>query len=139
MNLIGRSCRLVWLGLILVCVCATGCKSSDGFGYVSGKVTLDGKPLEDAQVVFISQSGGSTSYGRTDKNGEFSMIFSRSVKGAFLGENLVRITTADVVMDEKGNEIKKPELVPEKYNATSEEIRNVESGSNYFEFKLTSG
>ena len=44
----------------------SGCGGNPNLFHVSGKVTLDGKPVEKAFVTFIPMGGGSTSYGKTD-------------------------------------------------------------------------
>lgn len=42
---------------------------------VNGKVTLDGKPLASATVVFTSESGGITASGFTDDEGHFELKY----------------------------------------------------------------
>ena len=117
---------------------APGCNQRDDLGQVSGRVTLDGEPLPGAAVEFSPLGPGSTSYGMTD-DGNYSMTFSRHVKGASLGESVVRITTRDVY-GEEGREKWKPEKVPPQYNRKSELKVTVEPGRNRFDFDLeTSG
>ena len=103
---------------------------------VTGTVTLDGVPLEDAFVEYTPQEpGGSVSYGRTDANGKYEMMFSLSEKGAVPGDNVVRITTADV-----GDEgVAGPkERVPKRYNEESELQADVVAGkANEINFDLT--
>lgn len=122
------------VGVLTLCGCGG---ARDDLGSVSGTVTLDGAPLENAQIEFIPREGGSTAYGRTDADGEYEMMFTRDTRGASLGENEVRITTADVTMKD-GNEVAIPERVPAKYNRNSELKQTVESGSNTFDFSLVS-
>lgn len=77
----------VSLGVGLVC-CLMGCSGSSGPVLpktvpVSGIVTLDGKPLSNAMVVFIptGSTGGIGSSGYTDKEGKFELqTASGSVK-----------------------------------------------------------
>ncbi len=118
------------LGLMLA-----GCGGKDGLGRVTGKVTLDGKPLANASIEFVPVDGkGLTSYGRTDTNGEYYMMATRSAKGAAVGKNSVRITTYEVL----DLQTTLPELVPTKYNTATELEREVKSGSNSIDFELSS-
>ncbi len=120
--------------LCISTLCLTGCSSD--FVTVTGTVTLDGEPLENAFVEFTPQvDGGSMAYGRTDSQGKYDMMFSMSQKGAMPGENIVRITTADVGDEGAANS---REQVPRKYNVESVLRVNVEAGTaNAFDFPLT--
>ena len=66
------------------------------------------------------------------------MMFSREVQGAYLGENQVKITTSDVLVEDTGRQVTLPEIVPARYNAQTELVRDVEPGPNRFDFELTS-
>ena len=123
-------------GMALSCLMFTaGCGSNNDLATVTGKVTLDGKPLEGAQVVFAPTGGGTTSYGRTDANGEYQMMFTDSERGAWLGENVVRISTEDVGT---GDSPAKKEVVPGVYNSRSTLKVTVEKKPNVFDFDLKS-
>ncbi|MGE0755703.1 MAG: carboxypeptidase regulatory-like domain-containing protein [Pirellulaceae bacterium] len=112
---------------------AVGCGGNANLGAVRGKVTLDGQPLERAFVVFAPTSGGTTSYGRTDGQGNYEMMFSDTEAGAWLGENVVRISTADVgTGDTPGSK----ERVPLVYNRDSTLKVTVASTANEFNFDL---
>ena len=112
-----------------------GCGGNSELASVTGKVTLDDKPLADAFVVFAPTSAGTTSYGRTNAAGEYVMMFSDSEKGAWLGENVVRISTGDVGMGSSGA---KKETVPAVYNSSSTLRKTVEKKTNRFDFELKS-
>src|SRR5262245_39370809 len=62
-------------------------------GRVSGKVTLGGQPLADAAVTFSPTAAGSPSTGRTNASGEYTLLYTRGVKGAEAGEHTVTIST----------------------------------------------
>jgi hypothetical protein len=121
---------------ICLLVFSGGC-GSDGLVTVTGTVTLDEEPLEDAFIEFTPQvQGGSMSYGRTDASGHYEMMFSLNKMGAMPGENIVRITTADVGDEGAGNT---RERVPARYNQNSElRVEVVDGKSNSFDFELTS-
>ncbi len=115
-------------------LCCIGCGSPDGLGQVTGVVKLDGQPLNEASVEFTPVDGkGLTSYGRTDKNGHYYMMASRSDKGAAVGRNKVKISTYEVI----DNSHSVAEKVPTKYNSASELEVDVKSQSNTFDFDLS--
>ena len=115
-----------------------GCGGRSDLGQVTGKVTLDGEAVENAIIEFSPVAEGSLATGRTDANGEYSLMFSRDVAGASLGENVVRISTHDVDYVEGKGEISIPERIPAKYNRNSELKVTVEPGTNRHDFDLES-
>ena len=122
----------VMFALCLPMVVCVGCGSGN-MGSVTGTVTADGKPLAGAVVTFSPQPEGRPSSGRTDDNGKYELIYSRSEKGAVIGEHIVRITTAD-----EGGDYGKPipETLPAKYNVRSELKEQVAAGKNVIDFQL---
>ena len=126
------------LSSIMCLALLTGCGGDSNIGNVSGKITLNGKPLEGAFVTFTptrSEGTGKTSFGKTASDGTYSMVLSESQEGVYIGENLVRIKTGDVTPDE-GRVIE--ETVPNIYNSRSNLLKEVKSGSNTFDFELES-
>lgn len=97
-------------------------------GQVTGIVTLDGKPLPNASVSFI-QSGVRPSVGETDNEGRYELIYLRDIKGAAVGEHLVKVK----LFGQGKNRL------PRKYNSESELTREVKPGSNEFNLDLKSG
>jgi hypothetical protein len=89
MELIGSECSmfrvcLISCGLALI-LCMSGCDSSGGGPptvRVAGTVILDGQPLENVDVHFISENHAG--YGKTDADGKFKLV-----TGAVVGENKV--------------------------------------------------
>lgn len=135
------------LGLFLT-VIVSGCgkpSMKDGFAEVWGTVTLDGKPLENAQVVFITAQG--ESFGRTDANGYYELQHTRTLKGAAIGPTTVKISTKPTFPDEDTTGLEydpdtesyvKPERVPAKYNTETElKVEVTEDGGPY-DFELRS-
>lgn len=123
----------------LVAICSlmvlTGCGGNADLASARGKITLDGQPLPNALVVFAPVAGGTTSYGRTNAQGEYEMMFSDRERGAWLGENSVRITTGDVgTGDTPGTK----ERVPVIYNSETTLKAVVEKKANVFNFELES-
>ncbi|HCS53380.1 carboxypeptidase-like regulatory domain-containing protein [Rubinisphaera sp.] len=136
--------NIQFLSVALFCFMLTGCGGSSGppLGNVSGTVTLDGKPLEDATVTFYPGEGRSA-IGTTDASGNYTLQFNQDRAGAPIGENIVSITTKrEPYHDESntGNDIEgRKEVVPLRYHAKSELKADVKSGSNTFNFDLESG
>jgi hypothetical protein len=130
--------ELLVLSLLLavaITVASPGCGSKSDLASVRGKVTLDGQPLADAFVVFAPTSQGTSSRGKTDSAGNYEMMFTDREKGAWIGENLVRINTGDVGRDGGGGA---KERVPAVYNQSTTLKADVKPRSNTFNFELKS-
>ena len=125
--------NLFLLAAAAVCLC--GCGARNDLAAVQGKVTLDGQPLPDAFVVFAPTTHGTTSYGRTDAGGNYEMMFTDNEKGAWIGENLVRISTGDLG---RGGGPGPKERVPIVYNEATTLKADVKRGNNAFNFDLKS-
>lgn len=116
-----------------------GCGKSD-IAAVEGTITMDGKPLSGASVVF-QPPGGRPSGARTNEEGKYVLNYSGGRKGAIPGLNRVKISTqADPYEDEAGNPVKAtPETIPMKYNTRTElEFTVVEGERNVANFDLKS-
>lgn len=86
---------------------------------VSGTVTLDGRPVEDAAVMFSPIDGGPVASGTTDSQGEFRLTCLNR-PGAVVGKHRVAVSKQKVTgIDEDGNlepgGIQTEWLVPERY------------------------
>ena len=126
----------VWRKVAVVLLMAiAGCAKNENLSEVTGLVTLDGKPLVDAMIVFSPTVAGTTSYGRTDSEGKYRMQFRDDEYGAWVGENVVRITTFDLGT---GDHSGKKEQVPSIYNSKSATKVTVAAGTNTHNFELKS-
>ena len=90
--------RSRWLiGVVLMA--AWGCGGTQKIANVSGKVTLDGKPLANATVTFQpfppegSIEAGEASIGKTNEKGEFTLTTLSGSKGAKVGKHHVLISS----------------------------------------------
>ena len=104
-------------------------------------MTLDSVPLEGATVRFYPTTGRASS-GKTDKNGHYELRYTRSQKGAVIGEHKVTISIeveADVYGQQDAPKVR-DESIPKKYldRKKTELTKTVESGSNEFNFDLES-
>lgn len=76
---------------------ASGCGPTPPTVPVSGKVTLDGKPLPKAHVHFEPVNDDTPSEGETDANGRYKLILEgrHGFEGALLGKHKVVIYTRE--------------------------------------------
>ena len=113
----------------------------------SGQITLDGQPLPYAQVFFEDVKLGMISFGLTDQNGRYQLMFNTAKPGIEPGEKKVQIWTArggiefrDQIPPENLGRGK--ERVPARYNRKTELVRTVlsskEKRSQTFDFELDS-
>lgn len=130
----------VILGIIIL----PGCGKSGGVQYVpvSGVVTVDGAPLENATILFIPQRTGEStevgqsSSGRTDEQGRYVLMTASQVRGAAVGHHRVSISTE--VSDPSTGEVQVPESLPAKFHKnTTLEIKVPEGGLDSANFNLT--
>jgi len=105
---------------------------------VTGRVTLDGRPLEAALVTYISDDDRREFFlARTDAEGRYRLQPDGSRAGALAGRYIVRVTT----LQEPDTRSDPPvpgiaERVPRRYNLKSELRAEVEPGVNERSFDL---
>ena len=116
---------LVFLGALV------GCSSSDRppLGRVTGKVTIDGAPIEGLIVNFRPDEGR-TATCETDAQGKYDLIYTYQVNGAKVGPCTVSFVWPTGAEGKKG--------IPAKYSDKSEIKFEVKSGSNTFDYDIKS-
>lgn len=129
--------------LMAILVISLGCGSrGPEIASVSGRVTMDGKPLANATIVF-SPENGRPAGARTDADGNYVLNFTEGRQGAIPGPNTIQITTVrDAEKDENGKTVVpgSKETVPMEYNAASKLTFTVEPRKkNIANFDLKSG
>jgi hypothetical protein len=132
--------RIVCLiGLSAVSLAASGCSSDSGKGTVSGIVTLDGQPLKSGLIRFVPVDGRTPTADTTITDGEFSAEVP-------IGEKRVSISAPKVVGKRPAYQTPNApmidiveELLPARYNVTSELTINVTGGRQDAPFELKSG
>jgi hypothetical protein len=106
-----------------------GC--GDNIAQVTGRVTLDNKPLPNATVLFMPTQAnkGAGSQGKTNENGEFTLrLMTKDLPGAVPGKHKVSIAVADDgKIPDSSNPAQVTELVPAEYNVDSTLIFEVPS------------
>jgi len=109
-----------------------GCtKTGPELAPVTGRVTLDGKPLENADIVFQPDGSKPPSSARTNADGRYELAYKRGVVGGMIGSNSVRITVSSEL-------VANPPTIPARYNTESELKKEVKAGHNEINFDLTS-
>jgi len=97
---------------------------------VTGRITLDGKALEKADISFQPEDAKPPSSGRTDAEGRYVLAYKRGVMGGHVGSNAVQITISpDVVPN--------PPNIPARYNSESKLTKEIKPDQNEFNFDLT--
>lgn len=131
-----RIMLILLLGLLPI-GCGESSEDKPILAEVSGIVTLDGKPLLKASVVFLPIAEGQVSGGVTDENGKYSLMYEQSLSGAVLGKHQVEIRTGGETLDSDGNMISEiEEILPNKYHTNSTLSADVNKGPNTIDFAL---
>lgn len=119
---------------LMIAVIPGGCGSDLDLGSVTGTVTLDGKPVPDAYVVFTPKGAGRPSQTKSNEQGRFTLRFNASNAGALVGDHSVTVSTGDITNDGKNI----PEIIPAKYNRKGSIDVTVVSGTNEINLELVS-
>ena len=128
--------RLSLLGVIGLC----GCGGSDHpeVGHVTGVVTVDGKPLNNAIVNFTPQTAGRASTGLTDEEGRYELLYTADVSGAVIGAHNVTlelIQEDDAESDaEEGSDGAATGLPPQATDGSI--VKEVAAGNNTLDIEL---
>jgi hypothetical protein len=130
----------LFLGVVLAAL-ALGC-GDGGRLAVSGRVTLDGQPLEDGAITFIPVEGNrGPAAGGAIQDGEFQID---AKDGPVLGKNRIEIRgsrhTGRLIPDPRMPQSKIEETIPipQRYNEKSEIVRDLVPGSSDLLFELNS-
>ena len=128
--------------LPLACALAAGCGSSKT-APVSGRLTLNGKPLARASITFApigskdKQEPGPSSAGITDADGRYTLkLIGQEGSGAMIGKHKVMIALQEAVDTSDDNPVKLKQL-PLKYNGqTTLEFDVPAGGTDAADFDL---
>lgn len=121
-----------------------GCGAKDGYAElglveVTGTVTLDGKPLPQAKVVFETEDKRLAT-GMTDAAGHYALMYDSETRGCLPGPKTVRITTGTADVEgggaAEGSNVGK-QMLPARFNSKSELTADVSTANKTIDFKLT--
>ncbi|MCG8583430.1 MAG: DUF4198 domain-containing protein [Pirellulales bacterium] len=140
------ACRGLWvlIAALHALVAITGCGSGVDTAPVSGRVTLNGKPLSGAYITCepISATADAQSigsYAETDAEGRFTLrLVNTDQPGAMIGPHIVRITTARAVHPEREDSPISQELATAQYRQ-GVEFTVPEDGTDAATFAMRSG
>ena len=136
-----------WLLVGVALALASGC-GGQRFAPVAGRITLNGKPLANAQIVFnmIPREGSIESapsaVGTTNQNGEYTLRVSQTQTGAPVGKHRVAISAMSTQANPDSDAPVAPgaaprNIVPSRYNDKTELICEVSaSGNDHADFEL---
>ncbi len=121
----------------------TGCGSGVDFpplGQVTGKLTVDGEPIEGATIEFVPEEGGRPSMATTDDQGNYTLRWSPDAEGATIGTHTVVVRTERAPFSPEGDEgtpvEERLELLPPEYNDASTLKKEVAAGSQVIDLDL---
>ncbi len=132
-KLLGVSLWAAWFLLV-------GCGESNSvpLGQVQGTITVDGQPLDGAEITF-EPANGRPSVGMTDDAGHYFLEYTMEKRGAVLGSHVVRIRGARNASGGEGDGPQvaaRKENLPAKYHTASELTAEVNKGKNVIDFDL---
>lgn len=142
-----RSSRPTCCCSLLIFVIALGCgggpQDVPELGTVSGTVTLDGKPVANANVRF-QPVDGRASEALTDEQGNYSLRYTADSLGAKVGEHHVYVSTAsegyasESTGEDEGKWVEgQEETIPKRYQEEGSLVKKVEPGNNTINLELT--
>lgn len=117
---------------VFAAMIAVGCGSPGDqpeLGYVSGTVTLDGKPLPGVNIIFRPETGRPAA-DQTDEEGNYELEYLAGVSGCKLGPNSIAF--------EWPPEAANVPSIPAKYNSTEMFKVDVKPGNNELNFEMKS-
>jgi hypothetical protein len=120
-----------WTIIVPLLMVIAGCgQSGPQIAPVHGRVTLDGKPLAEADIRFQPDGQERPSIGHTGHDGRYELIYKRGQAGAVVGKHTVRIWVSKEV-------VRNPPVIAARFNSKSELHREVKPGENEFDFDVT--
>ena len=104
-------------------------------GNVSGKVTVDGQPVQGVRVNFDPMfDGGTSSAGRTDGSGNYTAMLTADSEGVMVGKHTVSF--GGTMVDDAGNPTVVAEIPEDLQSGNSTIEFEVKPGSNTFDYDI---
>jgi hypothetical protein len=140
--------RLLLLAVLVVL--SVGCGGEFPTANVSGRVTVNGKPVEKVSVMFqpVAAEGkinsGVGSYGITDADGRYTLkLIGKESRGAVIGKHKVRFENwtdpGDTSVDSPKRKQAAPAVkIPQRYYDKPMDYEVASGGTDKADFELTS-
>jgi hypothetical protein len=131
--------RYFGFAALLLTLLSVGCGRSEvELGSVSGRVTLDEKPLSGIFIIFQPEKGR-PALAILDKDGKFTLQYNVHHSGALVGKQDVYLKTplSDQLDEVRQLGIEEPSTFPKKFSQVFETLE-VKSGRNFFNLNLKS-
>lgn len=130
---------LAMIPLALLGGSVAGC--GPGGARVSGRVTLDGRPLETGAVQFVAEGGGQAAHGSIGADGRFSLRLGNSsgtIPPGRYTATVVAVSTPEQIADDTRGEVLPVPITPARYGdiSTSGLIYDLQEGTNTIEIPL---
>ena len=122
----------VLVGWVLMGCVLVGCGSANGPFAISGTVSLDGQPLEQGSISFVSATPGTRgSTGGAISNGKYS-IAAEDGRVTISAADMSKATPAGL----PANGLAFPSLIDPEFNRAKHEIEVTSEGPNNFAFDV---
>ena len=132
----GRFSLVIPMLLLTLPISNLGCGKSD-LGWVSGRVTLDGQPVQGAVILFQPE-GRRPSYAWVDADGKFALQYAAGQKGAAIGSQKVQLKApSEDQLTKLPPGVAVPTKLPRKFLEPFQTVE-VKVGRNDFNFDLKS-
>lgn len=125
-----------WNAVALLVIVLGGCSRGPKLYPVKGEVTLNGKPVANAAVLFYREKAGLPPTARTDAAGAFQLQSAP-------GEYIAIITACEYMTPPSGQEVSSDSpvrwIIPEKYSRPTEsdlQVKVTPGGDNHFKFEF---
>jgi len=121
------ACRVATFATLSALFALAGCSKGDypEMARVTGTVAYKGKPVPNIMVNFMPTEGR-PSWGKTDANGKFEMVYDEDYKGVKMGHHKVYFTPAAFTID-GGASKKSRKAIAEATGLTPEEMLEIRS------------
>ena len=139
--MVSRRTLILGCAMLFLAVLAAGCSASGDNMEIKGTVKLEGQPLDQGSIRFVSSDGRTVSGGEI-KNGAYELP---KKNGLLPGKYLVQITSGDGKTPASDEEIAAPggtnivsvDRIPPEWNINSKkEVEVTKGGKNTFDFDI---
>lgn len=127
------------LVILVACIVSGGCNRGPTLVPATGRVTLNGKPLETGAIM-VQPTAGPAAQAKINPDGTFTLGTFKPGDGAIVGPATVRIFCRKDITPPGGEQAWGPSLIPERYNRfdTSGLTADIKAGMPPLEISLSS-